>query len=85
MYETENKRGVVRQIVLWDNQDRKTEYNVKDPVTTCPGSASFQFNEYGKPVNDVTVVLDTAAARGWNGVDAISLTGWALPTAMARH
>ena len=85
VFETENKRGAVRQIILRDNQGRETEYNVKDPVTTCPGSAHFEFNEYTGPVNDVTVVLDTAAVRGWNGVDAISLRGWALPPAIARN
>ena len=85
VYETSSRSGAVRQIVLRDSQGQETDYDVKDPVTTCPGSARFQFNEHAKPVNDVTVVLDTAAARGWNGVDAISLTGWALPTAMTRH
>ena len=85
VFETENKRGAVRRIILRDNQGRETEYNVKDPVTTCPGSAHFEFNEYTGPVNDVTVVLDTAAVRGWNGVDAISLRGWALPPAIARN
>ena len=73
-----NAVGAVRKIILWDAEGNGTEYNVQDPVSKCPGVAEFQFDEYTKPVNELTVVLDTKAVSGWNVVDAISLSGSVL-------
>ena len=70
--------GAVRKIILWDKEGDATEYDVQDTTKRCPGVAKFQFNDYQKPVNDVTVVLDTRTVEGWNHVDAISLTGSVL-------
>ena len=70
--------GSVRKIVLWDANGDGTEYTVQDPLRNCPGVARFQFGEYTKSVNEVTVVLDTKAVSGWNEIDAISLSGKVL-------
>ena len=67
--------GTVRKIVLWDAEGNGTEFDVQDPLRKCPGVARFQFDEYTKPVNEFTVVLDTRAVSGWNEIDAISLSG----------
>ena len=70
--------GTVRKIVLWDADGNGTEYDVQDPLRNCPGVAQFQFDGYTKPVNELTVVLDTKAVSGWNEIDAISLSGKVL-------
>ena len=70
--------GFIRQIVLWDEEGSGTEYDVVDPLEKCPGISRFQFNDHNRPVNEITVVLDTQAVAGWNGVDAISLSGKVL-------
>ena len=67
--------GTVRKIVLWDGEGNGTEFDVQDPLRECPGVAAFRFDEYAKPVNELTVVLDTRAVSGWNEIDAISLSG----------
>ena len=70
--------GAIRKVILWDKGGNGTEYDVQDPVQECPGVARFHFDEYTKPVNELTVVLDTRAVSGWNEIDAISLTGKVL-------
>ena len=70
--------GAIRKIILWDAEGDGTEYDVQDPLSKCPGVAEFQFDEYTKPVNELTVVLDTKAVSGWNEIDAISLSGKVL-------
>ena len=67
--------GTVRKIVLWDAEGNGTEVDVQDSLRECPGVATFQFDDYTKPVNEFTVVLDTKAVSGWNEIDAISLSG----------
>ena len=70
--------GTVRKIILWDTEGNGTEFNVQDPLRECSGVATFQFDAYTKPVNEITVMLDTSAVSGWNEIDAISLSGKAL-------
>ena len=70
--------GAIRRIILWDAEGNGTEYDVEDPLSRCPGVAEFQFDKYTKPVNELTVVLDTKAVSGWNEIDAISLSGKVL-------
>ena len=70
--------GAIRKIILWDAEGNGTEYGVQDPLTKCPGIAKFQFDKYTKPVNELTVVLDTRTVRGNIQIDAISLSGKVL-------
>ena len=72
--------GFVRTIILWDAEGKRTEYDVEDPLVgkKCHGTSRFRFDEYTKPVNEISVVLDTKAVRGWNEIDAISLSGKVL-------
>ena len=80
VHETQ-KLGFVRKIVLWDAEGQGTEYDVQDPLAgeeKCRGTARFRIDEHTKPVNEVSVVLDTKAVSGWNEIDAISLTGSVL-------
>ena len=70
--------GAIRKIILWDAEGDGIEYDVQDPLSKCPGVAEFQFDEYTKPVNELTIVLDTRAVSGWNEIDAISLSGKVL-------
>ena len=40
--------GAVRKIILWDDEGN-AEYDVQDPLRTCPGVATFRFDEHTKP------------------------------------
>ena len=70
--------GAIRKIILWDADGNGTEYDVQDPLNKCPGIAKFQFDKYTKPVNELTVVLDTRTVQGSIQIDAISLSGRVL-------
>lgn len=58
---------------------RSREYPNKDLTQAFPGTATFRFDDYPKPVSDLTVVLDTRTVAGWNEIDAVSLTDITLP------
>ena len=73
--------GSVRKIILWDIDGKGAEYEVQDPLVgqrQCLGVATFRIDEHTKPVNEVSVVLDTKAVLGWNEMHAISLSGTVL-------
>ena len=58
---------------------RSREYPNKDLTQACPGTAGFRFDDYPKPVSDLTVVLGAKTVTGWNETDAVSLTDITLP------
>ena len=73
--------GFVRKIILWDAEGKGAEYDVQDSLAgdeKCRGTSRFRIDEHTKPVNEISVVLDTKAVRGWNEIDAISLSGKVL-------
>ena len=70
----------VSKIILYDNEGNGTEQDAEGLGLPkgCPEASRFHFDEYAKPVDELTVVLDTNAVPGWNAIDAISLSGKVL-------